>query len=286
MEKNLTEFTRAGFSSWLAGELGKVLSRYEQERVNRMLPGLFGYHVAQIGYYQGGALHSASHIGHKVVLHLEEDGLRNADCGVLASADSLPFAADSIDVAIIPHVLEFTPTPYAALKEVERILIADGHLIIIGFNPWSIWGLWRWLPPWRDEPPWNGRFYHAARVKNWLAELDFEVLEVDRFLFRPPFKHVNMMRRLLFLEKLGKFCWPFFGGAYVMLARKRVTPLTPIKMRWRNQRKIIASGASTGPATMTDSNTASMADFTCISHLFQAKRRVSASPAGPVQGWS
>ena len=250
----LTEFTRAGFSFWLTSKSGKILSQYERKKVSRILPGLFGYHITQIGHYQGGVLHSASRIGNKIVLHLEEDGLRDADCDVLAGADSLPFAAHSIDVVIIPHVLEFTRNPGAVLKEVERVLIAEGHLIITGFNPWSLWGLWRLLPLWRNQSPWNGRFHGTSKLKNWLSLLDFELLEIDRFLFRPPIRHENMLRRLLFLEKLGKFCWPFFGAAYVILAKKQRVPLTPIKMSWRNRRKIIPSGASADPATMVESD--------------------------------
>ena len=248
----LTECARAGFSLWLTSEPGKILAQYEREKVSGVLPGLFGYHIAQIGHYQGEALHSPSHIGNKIVLQVEEDGPANAQCGVLAGAGSLPFAADSIDVVIMPHVLEFTRNPDAALKEIERVLIAEGHLMIIGFNPWSLWGLRRLLPIRRHQPPWNGRFYDTPKLKSWLAALDFELLEINRFLFRPPLKHGNMLRRLLFLEKLGKFCWPFCGAAYLILAKKRRVPLNPIKMNWRNRRKIIPSGASADPATMAE----------------------------------
>jgi len=241
-ELNSTEFSREKFSRWLSTELGEILSAYEQEKTGRILPRLFGYHITQIGDYHGEVLHSASHIGHKIVLQLEEDGVSHAPCEALSSAGALPFAADSIDVIIIPHVLEYTDNPHKVLREVERILIADGHLIMTGFNPWSLWGLWRLFLAWREDAPWNGYFYGIARIRDWLALLDFEILEISRFFFRPPLKNMNIMRRLAFLEKLGKFCWPFSGGAYVIHAKKRLAPLTPVKMRWRAQRKLIASG--------------------------------------------
>ncbi len=50
------------------------------------------------------------------------------------------------------------------------------------------------------------------------------------------------MQKLAFWETLGKHCWPFLGGAYVILAKKRVVPLTPVKMRWHARRQVIASG--------------------------------------------
>lgn len=249
-ETKSAPFARAGFLSWLGGSAGGVLSRREQEEMNRILPELFGYHLAQVGCYPGQTLHEASRIGHKVVLRLEEDGPGNAG-GAVAAAAALPFAAESIDVALAPHVLEFAPEPYGALKELERVLIPGGHLLVVGFNPCSFWGLRR-LAPWRRaNSPWNGRFHSAFRVRRWLGLLGLEPLETGRFLFRPPLEQAALMRRLLFLEKLGKLCWPFFGGTYVILARKRVAPLTPIKLPWRGLRKPIASGASADPATMT-----------------------------------
>ena len=100
---------RAGFSLWLKGETGSVLARYEREKIDGILPGLFGYHITQIGHYDGGVLGTACRIRNKIELHLDEDGLQDKGCGVLASGASLPFAAHSIDVVVIPHVLEFTP---------------------------------------------------------------------------------------------------------------------------------------------------------------------------------
>ena len=239
---------RAGFDRWLKSAPGSLLARYEREKIGRILPGLFGYHIAQVGQYDGGALDAACRIGNKIRLHLDEDGLRDCGCDVSASSASLPFAAHSIDVVVIPHVLEFTPDPDALLKEVERVLVEDGRLVVAGFNPWSLWGLRRLCPGRRNRPPWNGRFHDTIRLRHWLSRFDFELLEVDRFLFRPPCKHENLLQRLLFLEKLGQSCWPFFGAAYLVLAQKRRVPVTPVKMNWRE--KIFLSGAPAGPATM------------------------------------
>ena len=240
---------RAGFSAWLKCVTGGILVDYEREKIAGILPGLIGYHITQIGHFDGGVLDSAGLIRNKIELHLEEDGLHGCDCGVLASAVSLPFAAHSIDVAVIPHVLEFTPDPGAVLNEVERVLTEDGRLIITGFNPWSLWGLWRLHPAMRNRPPWSGRFHGTARLRQWLDMIDFEMLEVERFLFRPPFRHTSRLRRWMLLEKLGKFWWPYFGAAYIILARKRRIPVTPVKMNWR-KKKLFLSGASAGPATM------------------------------------
>ena len=245
-----TDPARAGFDLWLKSESGSILARCEREKIGRILPDLFGYHIAQIGHYDGGLLESASRIRNKIELHLDDDGLRDCNCGVLASVASLPFAAHSLDVVVIPHVLEFTPDPGAALNEIERVLIEDGHLIVTGFNPWSLWGLWRLNPVRHNRPPLNGRFHGTARLRHWLSVLNFELIEVERFLFPLPPVRKGLLSRLLYPEKPGKFRLPLFGAAYIIVAQKRRIPATPIKMNWR--KKIFLSGASAGPATMAE----------------------------------
>ena len=238
---------RAGLSTWLKSETGSILAGYEQEKIAGIVTGLFGYHIIQIGRYGDGILASAGRIRNKIELHLVEDGMQDCRCGVLSNIASLPFAAHSIDVVLLPHVLEFTSDPGAVLKEIDRVLIEDGRLVIAGFNPWSLWGLWRLLPGRRNLPPWNGRFHGTARLRQWLSMLGYELLEVERFFFRPPFRHERLLRRSVYLEKLGKICWPFFGAAYIVVAQKRRVPVTPIKMSWR--KKTLLPDASTGPVT-------------------------------------
>ena len=243
---------RAGFCAWLKGDPGSVLADYEKEKFDRILPGLFGYHIAQIGQYDGVVLASAGRIRNKIELRLDDDGFPHSSCALAASAAFLPFAAHSIDAVVMPHVLEYVADPGAVMKEMERVLIEDGRLIITGFSPWSLWGLWRLNPAVRKRPPWNGRFHSTAKLKYWLSLLGFEVLKVDRFLFRPPCRRRNHLRRLLFLEKLGKYCWPYFGAAYIVVAQKRRAPVTPIKLNWR--KKVFLSGASAGPVTMAEAD--------------------------------
>ena len=245
-----TDPARAGFDLWLKSETGSILARCEREKIGRILAGLFGYHIAQIGHYDGELLESASRIRNKIELHLDDDGVKDCGCGVLAGAASLPFAAHSIDVVVVPHVLEFTPDPGAVLNEIERVLIEDGHLIVAGFNPWSLWGLWRLNPIRPGRLPLNGRFHGIARLRHWLSVLNFELIEVERFLFPLPPARKGLLSRLLFPQKPGKFRLPVFGAAYIMVAQKRRIPATPIKMSRR--KKIFLSGASAGPATMAD----------------------------------
>ncbi len=227
---------------WFARPLGCSVLEQEQYRINKILPKLFGYHVLQIGNLGQQNLLGGSRISHKITMLFAPCEDDQSGCSLLGDEESLAFAADSMDVVVMPHVLEFVSNPHKLLREVERILIGEGHLVMTCFNPWSLWGLWRLLLMWREEPPWDGHFYGYARIKDWLSLLDFELLQNEHFFFRPPLQKSTLMRKLHFWEKLGKHCWPFFGGVYIIVAKKRVVPLTPVKMRWHARRQLITSG--------------------------------------------
>jgi len=214
----------------------------EQAALGRMLPDLFGYHIAQVGRMNGGDLIGSSRIAHKVVFDLDPVAPAGREVAMVCSAESLPLAADSVDVIVLPHVLEFSANPHRVLREVERVLIGDGHLVLTGFNPWSCWGVWRLFLWWRDKVPWCGHFYGLSRIRDWLTLLDLELLKVVRLFYRPPLRNARALDRLRLLEQLGRHAWPFLGGAYVLVARKRVIPLTSSKIWWRARRSMIASG--------------------------------------------
>jgi hypothetical protein len=131
------------------------------------------------------------------------------------------------------------------LREAERSLIPDGHLVIIGFNPWSLWGVRRLLS-WRSqEMPWNARFLSMNRIKDWLSLLGFDTLHC-RYLFqRPPIRNSRMLGRLQFLEPTHGNDRMLLAGAYILVARKRTVILTPLKAVRNGRRQLFPVGIPT-----------------------------------------
>jgi SAM-dependent methyltransferase len=230
--------TRARLWHWCKGPLGQLLYGEEKRQLDTLLSEWFGYHLIQVGW-SGGNLTEASRIPHRVMLEVCPG---SGDCQAYAQTDHLPLATDSVDVVLLPHTLEFAPNPHQTLREVDRILIPEGHLVILGFNPWGLWGLRRLWRSRQSHPPWCGRFFSLARIKDWLALLGLDSQLTRTFFFRPPLQHTRTMQRLQFMEKLGQQWWPMFGGVYLLMAKKRVTPLTPIKPRWQPRRSLIGAG--------------------------------------------
>ena len=136
----------------------------------------------------------------------------------------------------MPHVLEFNDDPHQILREVERILIPDGQLVITGFNPLSLWGLRRRLPKGRKVFPGNGNYISVLRLKDWLQLLSFEVERGNFGCYAPPLKKARRIRHWHFMEAAGDRWWSFAGGVYLLRAVKRVHGMRLIMPRWKQKR--------------------------------------------------
>jgi len=240
--KNKTATLRENLSNWFSSPLGKRVFAEEEEQMQEILPNMFGYHILQYGYSAESDYLSASRIKDKTILFLDETEINKEINAIYASAEDLPVATDSIDVIVLPHILEYSKDAHKLLREMDRILIGDGRVVIIGINPISLWGLWHLFLCWWGEMPWSGRLISISKIKDWLSLLDFEVEKTKCFFFSPPIRNEKLLKKLMPLERLGRFCWPIFGGLYVVVAKKRVIPLNPIKMQWRAKRNMIGSG--------------------------------------------
>ncbi len=242
-----TGAARAALREWYQRPLGRWLIASEHDQLETALSHLFGYYLVQVGSSMDDYLLDASRIRNHIIIDAiapinrpEQEGARVL--GLYGGPDGLPLQNDSIDVVVLPHTLEFEPAPHQVLREVERVLVAEGHVVIVGFNPWSLWGGRRLFGMWRRQSlPWRGAFRSTMRIKDWLALLGFDVVMTRYCFFRPPLQHQGIMKRLRWVERLGVRWWPYFGGAYIIVAKKKVVTLTPIKPRWRPRRSLIQS---------------------------------------------
>lgn len=230
---------RRRLREWFAQPLGRSLLVAEQTLLQEILPNLFGYHALQVGSLgQDVNLLSGSQMPHQVIVDADY-GFQAGLAGLYARPDALPVESDSIAALILPHTLEFEEDPHEVLREAGRTVFPEGHVVVLGFNPWSLWGMWRLLLRGRRDVPWCGQFLSQSRLKDWLALLGFETVYVREFFFRPPLRHEGVMRKLNFIEAAGARLWPYWGGVYVLVAKKKVVRLTPIRPRWQPKRRLV-----------------------------------------------
>ncbi len=215
----------AGFDDWIASPLGRYLLERERQRFDRMVADVFGFNAVQLGF-EGFDLLQANRIPFRFVAG------REPGAGLIADFERLPLAGHSMDLVLMPHVLEFSANPHQVLREAERVLIPEGQVIVSGFNPWSLWGLGRYLPHRRDGYPWEGRFISLPRLKDWFALLGFEIVAGSFCSYAPPVDKDRWLERSRFLEKAGDRWWPVAGGVYIIQAKKRVHGMRLITPAW------------------------------------------------------
>lgn len=247
--------------AWFDSELGRLLLADEKAALDDALDCLFGYHLMQLSISRRLDLSNTSCIHHRFNLSPDVNSHSASDysasdhnasgsgvntsaqhehlaspVSALARFEQLPLAAESIDVAVLHHVLEFTDTPHQLLREASRAIIPRGHILVVGFNPCSLYGVSKWLLRWfSDAAQWHSKGLRAGRVKDWLRLLDFEPVHYQQGFYRPPIPHEGIMAHLSWLERWGKRWKLPLGSYYVIVARKEVTTLTPIKPLWQSQ---------------------------------------------------
>jgi SAM-dependent methyltransferase len=246
-------------AQWLQSPPGRYLLAWEQAQLDRAVTDAFGYHALQLGLPELEGLR-ANRMPHRWVA---SDSLREPAIlslppvdGALSTLlpmppfnalhcdfDALPFPSQSLDLVVLPHTLELTRDPHDTLREVERVLVPEGRVVIVGFNPTSLWGLRQRAGHLRQRMglggplylPGEGEFMAYRRVRDWLRLLGFEV-ERGRFgCWRLPLRSERGLSRMAWLESAGARGWPVLGAVYMVEAVKRVRGMRLVGLARRSK---------------------------------------------------
>jgi len=262
MERAIIEST-AGLEAWFQTAPGHYLLAWERAQFEQAVADVFGYHALQLGLSELDAL-AANRMPHRW-LALDRAGCAQASGAVSAPAthahapaegpgeavaggatclwteySALPFAENSLDLVILPHTLELNADPHATLREVGRVLVPEGRVVISGLNPASLWGLrqrrarlMRRVGLGEPFLPDRGEFIGYWRLRDWLRLLNFEV-ESSRFgCYRPAVRSGHWLNRFGWMDRLGARWWPIFGAAYFIVGVKRVHGARLLSPAWK-----------------------------------------------------
>lgn len=229
-------------AEWLQTPLGAAFLAEQRECLERHLQDLFGYHLVQMSIDPGLDLTPGSRISHKINVapllkgkHLEAEATLSP---LISSYQSLPLPSESVDLVILHHLLDYSQSPHQLLREVSRVLIPRGHLVIVGFNPWSGFGLMRQVARLLTRRPlWRHQALRRGRLIDWLQLVDLQPVAVERGFYRPPFRHRGMLERLHWIERWGKKLQCPGGGFYTIVACKEVAAAIPMKPAWEERPK-------------------------------------------------
>ncbi|WP_310642813.1 methyltransferase domain-containing protein [Limnohabitans sp.] len=232
---------------WLATPTGQYLLRWEQGQFDRAVADVFGFHALQLGLSEFDAL-AANRMPHR---WLGCDRLPvGASLGrdvFLTQYEALPFSDASLDLLVLPHTLELSFDPHATLREVARVLVPEGRVVIAGFNPTSLWGVQKSCG---KGPPDVGDYIGHWRLRDWLRLLNFEVQDNHFGCYRPAVRSERWLQRLAWLDSAGSRSWPIFGGVYMVSAIKRVRGMRLMGPAWKTSPARAAKAVTTATKGM------------------------------------
>lgn len=255
-------------ATWLVTPPGRYLLAWEQAQLDRAVADLFGFHALQIGLPELDALQN-NRMPHRWLADEPGGGCRGE--ALRCDSDALPFPERSLDLVVLPHTLELARDPHRTLAEVERVLLPEGRVVILGFNPASLWGLRQRGGRWRQRMggrstlflPRPGDFIGYRRLRDWLRLLSFEV-EGGRFGgYRPPIASERWLARWDWIDGVGERWWPVFGAVYMLVAVKRVRGMRLVGLAKRERER---SHVQAAPAVAANRETATSVLQTYIGH--------------------
>jgi SAM-dependent methyltransferase len=241
------------FVDWLQTPAGQYLLAWEQAQLDRTVSDIFGYHALQLGLEQLDGLHT-NRMSHQW-LALDRAGLVGSTTGrnaaLLTDYTALPFPSSCLDLVVLPHTLEFSSDPHATLREVERVLVPEGRVVICGMNPTSLWGfkqsrgnLYQRLGDSRQFLPKGEDFIGYWRLRDWLGLLSFEVEKGEFGCYRPAFRSEKWWQRVEWMDRVGARWWPIFGAAYFLVAVKRVRGMRLLEPAWKPKSALVGKSVS------------------------------------------
>lgn len=233
-------------TSWHELPNGSAILSAIEDKLQPWWEKFFGYHLLKVGALSHDVNASDSPIKHQVScciskscaqhINSQNDKHQKISC-IVGESDDLPLLEHSIDVCLLSHTLEFSLDPHHVIREANRVIIPNGYLIITGFNPLSLAGLNRVIPYRKQQTPWNEHFFSPMRVKDWLHLMGFEIISDERCLYSSLVGNMSEHSAVNYWRKFASNYLTSLGSVYIIIAKKRVLPLTPIKPKWQIRAK-------------------------------------------------
>ena len=248
-------------NQWYSTGSGKAILAQEKVLIEPAIQNLFGYFFVQIGVPSSADLIASSRIKYKLLIdpfveYESTDALSDPHCHLIrADLDYLPIGKEKADVVLLPHTLESAADPYYLLRQVDRMLVPEGHVVITGFNPHGCFIMrHRWFK--RDREFDQAKWETSHRIKEWLQVLGYDIQmqsysSVTCFVKRP--SEGGLISIIEWLERGLSSLGLQFGNVYCLVAKKRVDSPTLVGSRWHMPRWMAIPSRGIASATRTHS---------------------------------
>ncbi|MFQ3235412.1 MAG: hypothetical protein ACI9C4_000969 [Paraglaciecola sp.] len=222
--------------SWQALPLGAELKAVVETQLAGITQQFFGYHMVKVGNLSSELKLTQCSIKHCVNMMTKV----SEHSSILSLPREMALLENSVDAFVLAHELDFAQDPHQILREVDRAIMPDGNLVIVGFNPFSITGLIKLLSFNQQSLLHEARFFSVPRLKDWLNLLGFEIMDVKY----QPFSTFKYMQKKNAWSRWYDIFLPKLASVYIIVAKKRTVPMSLIKPKWQPKPKFAVVGVS------------------------------------------
>ena len=216
---------------WYQQASSSWVLKLESEEISRIIKNIKGVYLVQMG----GSLDVTYSKKSPIFTHIRlmSQFVNDSILSVQTSWRELPLLSNSVDIIVLVHLLEFIDYPVKLLQEIFHALKPNGQLVILGFNPWSLWGFKKTFS---RGIPWNGKFWSRAQVKKWLTNFNYSILYSKTFCYGLPSQKKLGRKMRVFIETAGQLAFPASGGIYLLVAKKKVYAHIQPEILWAKRR--------------------------------------------------
>jgi len=218
--------SQESLSAWFNSTLGQQVLASEKEALDALVPEIYGYHLMVLSVINNTQLCDQCPVSH----HFSLSPCPSNAAQARAAFEKLPVQEESVDAAILHHAIEYSTKPHQLLAETARTIIPNGYIVLVGFNPWGMLQLRKWVGRYclRND---HSRYHrlNRNRIIDWLRLLDFDVVYKKNAGFDVPVNYNTPQ----WIRKLLSITTPFSGSFYIVVARKTKVPVTMIKTPWK-----------------------------------------------------
>lgn len=224
------------YARWRAMPLGSLTEELEQTVVLDLAGPLLDKHVLDVGCGDGAYSIAAAERGAVVTgidtsAEMLDAARRRADekrVNVelrVGDATKLPFPDETFEVVLAVTVLCFVADAQLAVREMARVLVPGGRLVLGELGRRSTWAAWRRLRGWFGSKTWRAaRFRTPSELRALVQAAGLSVEDVRGSVYYPP------------AERLARWMAPFDsklaeltpeGAAFVAVAAAKTKGCKP-----------------------------------------------------------
>lgn len=222
----------ARLRDFYATPLGQLARRIIARRIRERWDNVSGMDVVGLGYASPYLRIFHSEAGKTAALMPQSQGVvqwprlgpyRSALVGDM----DLPLRDNSAERVLVVHGLEHVEARQDYLREIWRVLMPQGRVIIVVPNRRGAWAALE------TTPFGHGRPYSASQIVKLLRAASLEPVGVSPCLFAPPLRARALPWAALAWERIGNRLWPAFAGVMIVEAIKQVFAgvRAPVKKR-------------------------------------------------------